>query len=73
MHVAGEGERGVPPACTLLSIALLLPQSNAVLCMRREKESEEEYRMRVRKARGEINRRLIMLIHALVQVGCGCL
>ena len=41
----------------------------AALCMKREGESEEEYRGRVAKARPEINKRLLVLIHALTQVG----
>ncbi|GAB4820863.1 hypothetical protein N2152v2_007909 [Parachlorella kessleri] len=39
----------------------------AALCMKREGESEEEYRGRVAKARPEINKRLLVLIHALTQ------
>lgn len=36
--------------------------------MKREGESEGDYRARVAKARPEINRRLLVLAHALVQV-----
>jgi hypothetical protein len=49
------------------------PALCAVLCMKREGESEEDYRARVAKARPEINKRLLVLVHALVQVRSSCM
>ena len=66
----GSGPACPPAPCPCSTLPCPHATLLAAILLKRESETEEEYRVRLDGKRGEVNRRLLVLVHAAFQVRC---